>query len=166
MSARDTTARPRCVFGASVGFPSWINRLDRIGRYLLALVKTKTVKRNTQNKIIARVWCSGATPLRHWGFGVGFRTFEPLCTPPHKTQKSAQSDHQTLGFQVLFGTLAGWSLKVPLSQPFRLCKAECVWSDISVHLNLCVPHPTKHKKVARATTDHPFLQWFGKASKP
>ena len=60
---------------------------------------------------------------------------------------------QTLGFQVLLGTLAGWSPKAPLSQPFRVCKAECVSSDISVHLNLCVPHPTKHKKVAQTTTE-------------
>ena len=27
-----------------------------------------------------------------------FRTFEPLCTPPHKTQKSCQSDHRTIRF--------------------------------------------------------------------
>ena len=27
-----------------------------------------------------------------------FRTFEPSCTPPHKTQKSCQNDHRTIRF--------------------------------------------------------------------
>ena len=27
-----------------------------------------------------------------------FRTFEPLCTPPHKTQKNIQNDHLTIRF--------------------------------------------------------------------
>ena len=51
MSARDTTARPRCVFGASVGFPSWINRLDRIGRYHWPKLKRKQL--NGTNKTIS-----------------------------------------------------------------------------------------------------------------
>ena len=51
MSARDTTARPSCVFGASVGFPSWINRLDRIGRYHWPKLKRKQL--NGTNKTIS-----------------------------------------------------------------------------------------------------------------
>ena len=52
---------------------------------------------------------------------------------------------QTLGFQDI--------PKIPLSQPLRVCKAECVQSNISVHVNLWVPHPTKHKQVSKATTE-------------
>ena len=102
-----------------------------------------------------------------------FHTFEPLRTPPHKTQKSAHNDLQTVrfcnglgrlpnlgflerpsrlnprAFKSTFSSLrsrvclnlpfrgpgkhsppvrrlAGWNPKVPLSQPFQLCKAECV----------------------------------------
>ncbi len=33
---------------------------------------------------------------------------------------------QTLGFQDILERLAGWSPTMPLSQPFQVCKAECV----------------------------------------
>ena len=67
-----------------------------------------------------------------------FRTFEALCTPPHKPQKSVQNDHQLVRFRNGLGwhpnlrlsdnfeRLTGWSPSVPLSQPFRVCVAECV----------------------------------------
>ena len=52
---------------------------------------------------------------------------------------------------------------VALSQPFRICKAECGQTDISVYLNLCVPQPTNHNQAAKTIPRLPFLQWFGKA---
>ena len=52
---------------------------------------------------------------------------------------------QTLGFQAI--------PKIPLSQPLRVCKAECVQSNMSVHVNLCIPHPRKRKQVSKATTE-------------
>ena len=60
---------------------------------------------------------------------------------------------QTLGFQDTLERLAVWSPKMPLSQHFRVCEAECVLTDISVHLTLCAPHPTNHKKVPKTTTE-------------
>ena len=37
---------------------------------------------------------------------------------------------------------------MPLSQYVRVCEE----TDISVHMNLCVPHPTNHKQVVKTTT--------------
>ena len=59
---------------------------------------------------------------------------------------------QTSGFRDILGRLAGWCPKEPLSQHFRICEAEYVLTDISVHLKLCVPHPTKHKQNAKTIT--------------
>ena len=72
---------------------------------------------------------------------------------------------QTSGFRDILGRLAGWCPKQPLSQHFRICEAEYVLTDISVHLKLCVPHPTKHKTCANRLRNRPFWQRFGKPSK-
>ena len=109
-----------------------------------------------------------------------FRTFAPLRTPPHKTQTNTQNDLQTvrfcnglgrlpsLGFlespsrlnpSAFKSTFSSMRSRVCLNPPFRgpgkhspPVRAECVQTDISVHLKLCVPHPTKRKKVTKATT--------------
>ena len=51
---------------------------------------------------------------------------------------------QALGFQDI--------PKMPLSQAYGVCVTKCVLTGISVHLNLCVPHPAKHRKVPKTTT--------------
>ena len=84
-----------------------------------------------------------------------FCTFETLCTPHHKTQTSNQNVSQTIrfcndweGIQTLgFQDIP----KMPLSQAYGVCVTKCVLIGISVHLNLCVPHPVKHRKVPKTT---------------
>ena len=55
----------RCVLVGSLtlqcGVPSSINRLVRLGRYLLAPVKTESRKRNESNMINDYAWCGGAS---------------------------------------------------------------------------------------------------------
>ena len=61
-----------------------------------------------------------------------FRTFEALCTPPHKPQKSVQNDYQTVRFcnglgrhlRDILDCLAGLSPIMPLSQPFHVADFE------------------------------------------
>ena len=67
-----------------------------------------------------------------------FRTFEPLCTVPHKTPKVFKTitkpsvfgmvweGFQTMEFQDILERLAGWNPKLSLSKHFRVCEAECV----------------------------------------
>ena len=55
----------RCILVGSLtlqcGVPSSINRLVRLGRHLLAPVKTKSRKRNESNMINDYAWCGGAS---------------------------------------------------------------------------------------------------------
>ena len=106
-----------------------------------------------------------------------FSTFQPLCTYPTNNTIGPKTTTkpsvfamvwegiQTSGFRDILGRLAGWCPKEPLSQHFRICEAEYVLIDISVHLKLCVPHPTKHKTCANRLRNRPFWQRFGKPSK-
>ena len=64
---------------------------------------------------------------------------------------------QTAGFRDILGRLARWCPKEPLSQHFRICEAEYVLTDISVHLKLYVSHP--HKTQTSVQNDHQTVRF-------
>ena len=127
--------------GLRCWFPSWINRPLLIGWYQLASVKTK--RENETNKH------RDCIALSLLSFMFTLQSLTETClfsrTRLHKT-KNVQSHHRTvqfcnglgshrnLRFSIILERLAGLSPKVLLSQPFRICEAECIQTDLSVHL--------------------------------